>query len=118
MPKVMLAEDDTIMLSLLKTLLKLEGYDPIILDEQENVLDAIFREKPDCLLIDVHLTQGNGLDIVQKIRIDERIHNVFIIMQSGMNLQDECLTAGANVFLLKPYLPEVLIHELKSCIHI
>lgn len=110
----MLAEDDTIMLSLLKTLLKLEGFDSVVLDEQENVPDAIFREKPDCLLLDVHLTQGNGLDIVKKIRTDKRIQSVYIIMQSGMNLGDECKAAGADVFLLKPYLPDILINEIKS----
>jgi FixJ family two-component response regulator len=35
-------------------------------------------------------------------------------MQSGMNLADECKAAGANDFLLKPYMPDTLIGSIKQ----
>ena len=114
MPKVMLAEDDATMLSLLKTLIRLEGFDTVTLSEQENVLDAIRREKPDVILLDVHLTQGNGVDFLREIRSDPKFRNVFVIMQSGMNLEDECKIAGADTFLLKPYMPDALIEAIKT----
>ncbi len=113
MPKIMLAEDDPTMLSLLKTLMRLEGYETVTLSEQEKVLDAIYREKPEIFLLDVHLTQGNGLDFLREIRSDPKLQNVFVIMQSGMNLTDECKAAGANAFLLKPYIPDTLIETIK-----
>jgi DNA-binding response OmpR family regulator len=114
MPKIMLAEDDATMLSLLKTLLKLEGFDTVTLSEQENVLEAIHRESPKVILLDVHLTQGNGVDFARQIRSDAELHNVYVIMQSGMNLIDECKNAGADEFLLKPYMPNVLIDAIKK----
>ena len=114
MPKIMLAEDDMTMLSLLKTLLRLEGFETTTLGEKENVLDAIRRENPDAILLDVHLTQGNGLDLLREIRSDQELHNVFVIMQSGMNLTEECKNAGANAFLLKPYTPDSLIKTIRS----
>ena len=114
MPKIMLAEDDPTMLSLLKTLMRLEGFDTVTLSEQENVIDAIHRERPEIFLLDVHLTQGNGLDFLREIRADPNLHQVFIIMQSGMNLMDECKTAGADAFLLKPYIPDTLIDTIRT----
>jgi len=114
MPKIMLAEDDATMLSLLKTLLKLEGFETVTLSEQESVIDAIHREKPKVILLDVHLTQGNGLDFLRQIRSDFELRNVFVIMQSGMNLATECKNAGANEFLLKPYMPNTLIDAIKT----
>jgi len=114
MPKIMLAEDDPTMLSLLKTLLRLEGLDTVTLSEQESVLEAINREAPEVVLLDVHLTQGNGVDFLKEVRADPHLANTFIIMQSGMNLMDECLAAGANVFLLKPYMPDSLIAAIKT----
>jgi len=114
MPKIMLAEDDATMLSLLRTLLKIEGFETVTLNEQENVLDALTREQPDVLLLDVHLTQGNGLDFLREIRSEPNLLKVFIIMQSGMNLAPECLAAGANIFLLKPYMPDALTNAIKS----
>ena len=114
MPKIMLVEDDATMLSLLKTLLRLEGFETTTLSEQENVLDALHRENPDAILLDVHLTQGNGLDFLREIRSDHEFNNVFVIMQSGMNLTEECKTAGADAFLLKPYTPDSLIKTIRA----
>jgi len=114
MPKIMLAEDDPTMLSLLKTLMRLEGFEAVALNEEENVLDAIRRENPNVILLDVHLTQGNGLDFLREIRSDPILRDLFVIIQSGMNLADECKSAGANTFLLKPYMPNSLIDAIKS----
>jgi DNA-binding response OmpR family regulator len=114
MPKIMLVEDDLTMLSLLRTLLKMERFETVTLSEQENVLDAIYRDRPDAILLDVHLTQGNGVDLLREIRSDASLHNIYVIMQSGMNLATECEAAGADNFLLKPYMPDALIEAIKT----
>ena len=114
MPKILLAEDDPTMLSLLKTLLMLEGLASSPLGDEEDVLDAVHREKPDLVLLDVNLPQGNGIDFLRRIRQDETAKNVIVIMSSGMPYESECLAAGANAFLLKPYMPDTLISAIKS----
>jgi OmpR family two-component system response regulator YxdJ len=112
--KIMLVEDDPTMLSLLRTLLRMEKYETVTLSEQENVLDAIYRDRPDAVLLDVHLTQGNGVDLLREIRSDPSLHNIYVVMQSGMNLATECKEAGADTFLLKPYMPDALIDAIKT----
>jgi CheY-like chemotaxis protein len=114
MPKVMLAEDDATMLSLLRTLLKLEGFETTTLGVEEDVIDALCRDVPDIVLLDVNLTQGNGLDFLRRIRKNDCLKNVVVIMSSGMPLENECLNAGANAFLLKPYMPDMLISVIKD----
>ena len=114
MTKILLAEDDATMISLLKTLLKMEGFDTVPLADRENVIEAIYREQPDVILLDVHLTQGNGVQLLREIRLDHRLDNTLVIMQSGMNLAEECRAAGANEFLLKPYMPDALINAIKE----
>ncbi len=114
MPKILLAEDDPTMLSLLKTLLKLEGFDSSPLGGEEDVLDAIHRDMPDVVLLDVNLPQGNGIDFLRRIRQDDLAKNVIVIMSSGMPYETECLAAGASSFLLKPYMPDVLIGAIKA----
>jgi two-component system cell cycle response regulator DivK len=114
MPKIMLAEDDPTMLSLLRTLLKIEGFETVTLGDRENVLDAIYRDRPDLVLLDVHLTHGSGVDLLRQIRADATLSTLYIIMQSGMNLESECKGAGADEFLLKPYMPDVLINAIKN----
>ena len=114
MPKVMLAEDDPTMLSLLSTLLNMEGFETCSLGVQEDVLEVIRRDLPDLVLLDVNLPQGNGIDYLRKIRQDDVLKNMVIIMSSGMALEHESMQAGANAFLLKPYMPDVLINAIKT----
>ncbi len=114
MSKVLLAEDDRTMVTLLTTLLKMEGYEVVALDVHADVPSAVSRENPDALLMDVHLGEQSGLDIVQNIRKDLANTNVNIVMTSGLNMRDECMERGANHFILKPFMPDDLLKLLKS----
>lgn len=114
MPKIMLAEDDPTMLSLLKTLMHLEGFDVVIPDDETDFLESVLAARPDALLMDVHLPQGSGLDFMKQMRADERFSDLRVVMASGMDLRDECLRAGANAFLLKPFMPDALITAIRA----
>ncbi len=114
MQKVMLAEDDPTMLSLLRTLLTMEGFETAALGDKEDVLEALRREVPDIVLLDVNLPHGNGIDFLRRIRQDKLLAKTSVIMSSGMPLEAECLAAGADFFLLKPYMPDVLINAIKN----
>ncbi len=116
MQKVMLVEDDATMLSLLKTLLKMEGFETATLADNDDVLQALRRERPDVVLLDVNLQFGNGLDFMRRIKADQVLEKVVVIMSSGMPLEAECLAAGATSFLLKPYMPDVLIGAIKTAL--
>ncbi len=113
MAKILLAEDDQTMVSLLKTLLKMEGYDVVAVDADSDVAAAVQREKPHALFMDVHLGGQSGMNILEKIRDNHDTANVRVIMTSGLNMKDECIARGANAFLLKPFMPDDLISALK-----
>ena len=115
MTKVLLAEDDYTMVSLLKTLLNLEGYQVVsVLDKAGNIMDNIRAEMPDVILMDVYLGSVNGMNLVKELRNDEALKNIQIIMASGMNMREACMAAGANEFLLKPYMPDDLLRLLSA----
>jgi DNA-binding response OmpR family regulator len=114
MLKVLLADDDFTMVALLKTLLGMEGYlVATLLDKTGDLLDNIRDEKPDILLIDIFLGNRNGLDVVRQIRAMADMDNLKIIMVSGVDKSEECLAAGANAFLLKPYMPDDLFNLIR-----
>ena len=115
MKKVLLADDDFTMVALLKTLLGMEGYQvATLLDKKGNIMENIRREKPDVLLIDIFLGNRNGMDVVRQIRETPDLKDLKIVMVSGIDKTEECLAAGANAFLLKPYMPEELFEILRS----
>lgn len=115
--QVMLAEDDPAMRAVLKTLLELEGYTVITTPKRARLsqLQAeIHNSKPDILLLDVHLGEVNGIDLIKALRSDPGLGFMRILMSSGMDLRDACLTAGADDFLLKPYMPDELLNKIKQ----
>ena len=114
MPKILVAEDDHTMVSLLMTLLKIEGFEVIQMDVHADVLSEVTRERPDVLLMDVHLGDQNGMDIVTSIRKMTEFSQMNIVMTSGLDLRYECLERGADHFLLKPFMPDDLLRVLKN----
>ena len=115
--KVLLAEDDVTMVSLLTTLLKMEGFQVVALYADEDIPAGVRREKPDVLLMDVHLLHQSGLDILDEIRRSADTAKTRVVMSSGSNVKEDCINRGANGFLLKPYMPDELITILKKTIN-
>src|SRR4030042_5704630 len=109
--KVMLIEDDATMVSLLTTLLNLEGF--LVKTPRnhhmEGLLNAILDERPQIAFVDVNLRVGSGLDLVREIRREPEIKDTRILMASGLYLKKECIQAGADNFILKPFMPNDLI---------
>ena len=114
--KILVAEDDVMMVSLLNTLLKMEGYEVVTLRPDANVLEAVRSEQPDVILLDVHLTHQSGLEILDDLRKSPDANDVKVVMSSGANVKDECIRRGANGFLSKPYMPDDLITILRQAI--
>lgn len=113
MSKVLLIEDDPTMLSLLGTLLEMEGFQVIKLEKFNAVVMAIQNETPDVVLMDVNLQDVNGLDILDEMRSNTELKDVRVIMSSGMDFRRESLEKGADDFIQKPYMPDELIDIVK-----
>ena len=113
MPKIMLAEDDHTMVTLLTTLLGMEGYQVVALSVNEDIFEAVREDCPDVLLMDVHLPHTNGLDVLDQLRGNDETEDLKVVMSSGLDLGLECKNHGADDFLLKPYMPDDLLNVLK-----
>jgi CheY-like chemotaxis protein len=114
--KVMVVDDDYTMNSLLKMLLEFDGYSVVVMPDGSRVLDMVRQEKPDVILMDVHIGDTDGLDLLREIRSDPAIQATPVVMASGMDVEDKCKAAGANAFVLKPYPPEQLSAIFKEVV--
>jgi len=114
----MVIEDDPSMVSLLTTLLIMEGF---IVETPKNnhmdgLLSAVRDNHPQIALVDVNLSHGSGLDLVRKIRREPELKDTPILMASGLNLKKECIQAGADGFIMKPFMPDELIKLIHKTI--
>lgn len=113
MAKILVVDDDHTMTSLLSTLLGMEGYQVATIRDWGKILDTIQEETPDLILMDRFLPQSDGIDLVTQIRANPATTSLQILMTSGMDVEDLCLAAGADAFLLKPYSPDQLLESIQ-----
>ena len=113
-PKVMVVDDDRTMVTLLRTLLELDGYQVVQPTNAASVLESIVAERPDLVLMDVFLRGHDGIDLVRGLRKLPELAQTPVVMTSGMDVSEQSLAAGANSFMLKPYDPEVLLQTIRS----
>jgi DNA-binding response OmpR family regulator len=112
---ILLVDDDKTAQSVIKTLLELEGFtviSPPSLIDMDSILKIIHEAKPNFVIMDIHLKSINGLDILKNIRIAAEIQPK-ILMVSGKDMRDACYAAGADHFLLKPFMPEEMVSFLQ-----
>jgi DNA-binding response OmpR family regulator len=106
--KVMIVDDDHTMVKLLQTLLELDGFDVSVARQGGDVINVATESKPDILLMDYHLTDTTGVEVLKKLRASTEFATIPVVIASGMNVEDEVIAAGANAFLTKPFEPDEL----------
>lgn len=101
------------MVDLLKTLLELDGFSVVQAAAGQTVLPTARAERPDVVLMDVHLADADGMDLLRQIRSSQDLAGLKVVMSSGLDMEAECTASGCDAFLLKPYPPEQLSKALK-----
>jgi CheY-like chemotaxis protein len=92
----------------------MDGFEVVNIMMGGQLIEKIRVEKPDLILMDVFLSDADGKEILSELRNTSDIANVRVVMTSGMDLADQCLDAGADAFLLKPYTPEQLMKIIQE----
>jgi len=112
MNTVVVVDDDEVFSGLLKTVLELENYQVVVVPWPDDVVPAVRQVMPMLLLMDVHTGRGDTLGILRELRADETLKGVSVVMTSGMDRSAECLAAGADDFILKPFSPSELLAKV------
>lgn len=108
MSKVLIVDDDLTTVKLLQTLLELDGFDVSVANRGGDVAAMLSKGLPDVVLMDYHLSDMHGVDVLRAIRADGATASLPVVMASGMDVRDEVMAAGANEFLVKPFEPDDL----------
>jgi two-component system cell cycle response regulator DivK len=108
-PKILIVDDDRSTSTLLRTLFEIEGFVGVVCPKPEDVLNAARREKPDVVLMDVHLAVGDSFHILRAMRGDRELRAMPVVMTSGLDMREKCEANGASAFMQKPFKPVELV---------
>ncbi|MFN8530622.1 MAG: response regulator [Anaerolineae bacterium] len=114
MTKVMIVDDDHTTVKLLTTLCELDGFDVSTARRGMDVLPLVAKHNPDVILMDYHLTDMDGVEVLHKLRANAEYAKIPVVMASGLDVEEEAKAAGATVFLVKPFEPSDLINLFHS----
>ncbi len=116
--KVLIAEDERSIRSLLRTYLEGEDFQVVEAADGQQALDAAAKESPDVMLLDLSMPPPQGMDVLRRVRQMARRPAVVILTAYGsVPLAVEAMRLGALEFLEKPANPDTLLATVKRIIH-
>lgn len=113
--KILIAEDEPIMLMALETSLKREGYTVLTTNDGREALSQIEEFKPDLLITDIMMPFTSGLELIGIVKSTPHL-KIPVIVVSGIGQEAIVLEAfkmGADDFLTKPFNPAELLTRVK-----
>ncbi len=102
--KILLIEDEKIMINLLRKKLTGEGYDVTIARNGEEGLETMRELKPDVVLLDIIMPKMGGFEVMQEMKKDPELKKIPIIIVSNSGQPVELSKAkelGARDWLIK-----------------
>ncbi len=114
MATIVVVDDDRVFRELLTTVLELAGHEAIGVTSPEAIAATVGREEPALILMDIHIGNQDTLGVLRQLKSDKALSGIPVIMTSGMDRRQECLDAGADVFVLKPFRPSEMLAEIEA----
>jgi two-component system, OmpR family, response regulator MtrA len=108
MARILVAEDDVDLRSLVAFKLASRGHDVVQVDDGVAALASVRSRRPDVAVLDVTMPGVSGLDAARQIREDPDLADLPIIMLSaraGTSDVEAGLQSGADDYVIKPFSP-------------
>lgn len=102
--KILWAEDDKLLSTILSKKIETSGFVLLKANSGEEVFKYLETEVPDVIVLDIMLPNMSGLDILQKIKTNDKLRSIPTIILSNLNKQsdiEKAKTLGANKFMVK-----------------
>ncbi|HVS76278.1 MAG TPA: ATP-binding protein [Steroidobacteraceae bacterium] len=118
--RIVVADDNADMRTYLRGLLS-PTYRVEAVSDGEQALEAVERERPALILADVMMPRCSGLQLLDRLRADERTRDIPVVLlsaQAGEEARVEGLHAGADDYLVKPFSGRELLARIGTLLEL
>ena len=115
--KILVADDDQSLVRTLMWILKENGYEVVVAPGGEGLMGKLEAERPHLLLLDIMMPKVDGLQLLAKMKADERFRDLPVLMISSMPPEEatvKSLGLGAADFIAKPFRVRELLARVKA----
>ncbi|MGI8637871.1 MAG: response regulator transcription factor [Segetibacter sp.] len=118
--KILVAEDEPLMLMAIEAKLKNEGFEVIGVQDGREALKILETTTPDLIITDILMPYTSGLELISIVKSGQN-RKLPIIVLSGLGQEDTVMEAfqlGADDFITKPFNPTELSVRVKRLMKI
>lgn len=101
--QILVIEDDVVLGETVAEMLELLGFASELISDGLQSIQRLSEVAPQLVLLDVHMPGCNGVDILARIRADERLRGIKVIMTTADKYLDLAHLSQADAVLYKPY---------------
>jgi len=116
-PRILIADDDDALCSLLVNLLSGQGYEVAAARDGMEAIRLLKKEKFDLLILDVHMPRMAGPEALDVIRLMPNCKDLGVLMmtiEGSMQTFINVFEKGATDFLPKPFSPAQIIEKVQA----
>lgn len=114
--RVMVVEDDEAASTFIAEVLKMEGYEPIVVNDSSKAMEIAHSTLPRCILLDLMMPPPDGFKLCKMLRADATFRETPILIVTALDNTDSkivAIGAGANDYLVKPFSIDDLTLRIK-----
>src|SRR6266436_3334430 len=103
--RILIVEDHKIDVRLLKDILEWRGHETLQTGDGLEAINLAFENLPDLILIDIQLPGISGLEVIRRLRVDDRSKRVPIVAVTAFAMgwhEREVLDSGCDAYISKP----------------
>ncbi len=96
-------------------------YEVVVTRSGNEALDSLKKEKVDLILMDIEMPQMDGRETLKRIKQNPewaKIPVIFLTAYTDAKMEAECLNAGADDFISKPFVPIVMLTRVARILEV
>ena len=115
--RILIADDEPNILISLEYLMKREGYSVSVARDGQEAIDAVLRDHPALVLLDVMMPRKSGFEVCQELRANDATKDTLILMLTAKGRETDVakgLGVGADAYMMKPFSTRELTEKVRQ----
>jgi len=114
--KILVVDDEPAIRRLLRSTLGVQDYVVLEAASVAQALEVLEREKVDLIILDLGLPDGDGFEVISKLRPDSQVPIVVLSSRDDERGKVQALDAGADDYVTKPFGVEELVARIRAAL--
>lgn len=115
--RILLVDDDDVLLGVLATVLDLEEYEVDTASDGDQALANVADAEPDLVVCDVSMPGTDGLEVCRRLKADPDTADLPVVLltaRGGTQDREAGVAAGCDAYLTKPFSPLQLLDVIRD----